>query len=275
MILLLPWLPFLAAFAILFVPKQNEAALKFLAIGSSTVCFAITLFLFVTFVTALPIGLYFLHHPQDFFNRAGEISVFADPSPLRALGISAAKTLGMFFWNGDCNWRHNFACQPELHPLVALLFAGGILLGIRTLFFQNTRYKIQYTILFVWFFSMMLPVVLTREGIPHALRAIGMIPPVMMLAALGAQEARTWIYTWAVRQKNRFPDYAIQLERIRRELINLACCVRLAPCPLIRPKRPKNGYSRSDALCQQQTFSSIVIVWRKKQLIRKRLRIRA
>ncbi len=49
MITLLPLLPFLAAFAILFVPKEKEDILRILAIGSSTLCFAITLFLFFTF----------------------------------------------------------------------------------------------------------------------------------------------------------------------------------------------------------------------------------
>jgi hypothetical protein len=40
-----------------------------------------------------------------------------------------------------------------------------------------------------WLFFMSLPVTLTREGIPHALRSIGMIPPVMILSGLGAYMA--------------------------------------------------------------------------------------
>lgn len=60
MILLLPWLPFLAAFAILFVPKEKEGVLKLLAIGSSAACFAITLFLFFTFDRTAA-GYQFMH----------------------------------------------------------------------------------------------------------------------------------------------------------------------------------------------------------------------
>lgn len=60
MILLLPWLPFLAAFAVLFVPKEKENVLRFLAIGSSSVCFAITLFLFFAFDRSAA-GYQFVH----------------------------------------------------------------------------------------------------------------------------------------------------------------------------------------------------------------------
>src|SRR5581483_2242534 len=40
---------------------------------------------------------------------------------------------------------------------------------------------------------MLLPEVLTAEGIPHALRAVGALPPVVILAALGINY---WLETW-------------------------------------------------------------------------------
>ncbi len=213
--------------------------------------YLIPLFLFVAFVVALPIGIYFLRNPQQFFNRADEISVFAAASPIKELGASTLKTLGMFFWRGDCNWRHNYNCSPELHPLVAVFFLAGLVISISSLLHRKRssndqapmlnqtpstndqdekrrlrfgawdfigNWKLGLGILFSWLFFMMLPVVLTREGLPHALRAIGMIPPVMILAAFGAQSLASLALSWFEKQKSRWPAKTRQIARIQREM---------------------------------------------------------
>jgi len=43
-----------------------------------------------------------------------------------------------------------------------------------------------YCLLLSWFFIFLLPGILTYEGIPHALRTIGVIPVVYILIGLGA-----------------------------------------------------------------------------------------
>jgi len=176
---------------------------------------SVAMYVFIAFVIIIPIGLYFVHHPQDFVNRAGEISVFASTSPLKTFAKSVGLTLQMFFYKGDGNWRHNLAYAPELHPLVAVFFIIGIAALIRK--FKN--YRLSAITLFVWFCAMMLPVSLTREGLPHALRAIGMIPPVIILAALGADRLRKGINAWTNHEKLKWPQKIVQLERIRRELM--------------------------------------------------------
>ena len=124
----------------------------------------------------------------------------------------------MFFWNGDCNWRHNFNCQPELHPIVAVFFVIGFAVTLSKLFKKPyTLYPIPYTLL-VWLFFMSLPSTLTREGLPHALRAIGMIPPVMIFAGLGAWQSISWLVGWFEKRKIKWPDYTAQLSRIQREI---------------------------------------------------------
>ena len=50
----------------------------------------------VTILVALPLGVYFLRHPESFTGRAGTGSVFADDASLSAFGASLIKTLGMF-----------------------------------------------------------------------------------------------------------------------------------------------------------------------------------
>ena len=89
------------------------------------------LFAFITFITALPIGWYFLQNPADFVGRSKEVSIFSSESPMGQFALSTIRTLGMFNIRGDCNIRHNFRCQPELFLPVGILFLLGIYLLVR------------------------------------------------------------------------------------------------------------------------------------------------
>lgn len=153
------------------------------------------MFALATFVAFLPLGLYFIENPGDILGRSGQVSVFAADSPTFEFIKSNAATLGMFFYKGDCNWRHNYACQPELHPIVAAFF----LIGIMRLLFdfrKPTSYSLPATTLLAWFVFMTFPATLTREGLPHALRSIGLIPPVMILAGYGAWQTLSFFTAW-------------------------------------------------------------------------------
>jgi len=148
----------------------------------------IACFLILAFLVALPIGVYFLQNPQDFISRAGGISIFAQPSPIKALGESLIKHLAMFNFYGDPNWRHNFSASPQLCFLVGILFLIGLFISIKQI-----KKSLSYLLLVLWFFIMLLPAVLTAEGIPHALRAIGVIPVVYIFAGLGGWYSYQWI----------------------------------------------------------------------------------
>ena len=171
-------------------------------------------FLFFTFIVALPIGWYYLKHPADFLGRTAQVSIFSSPSPIKALAWNTVKTLGMFNVRGDYNWRHNISGAPELFWPVGILFLIGIILGIRSIFatkyekhtnirktengfctFVKNLYfvaenKFGFWVLFLWFALALLPVVISNEGIPHALRSILLIPPAIMFAAIGGM----WFY---------------------------------------------------------------------------------
>jgi len=168
----------------------------------STFCFLIS-----TIIIAAPLGLYFLKNPQDFFGRTSEISIFNSPTPLKDLGLNILKTAGMFNVVGDQNWRHNYAGRPELFWPVGILFLIGVFLAVKSLI-QNSKIKNQndnvkfknenvssqtntrilhfdFYILILWLIIAALPVVVSNEGIPHALRSILLIPPVFILAGFG------------------------------------------------------------------------------------------
>ncbi|MDP2926788.1 MAG: glycosyltransferase family 39 protein [bacterium] len=146
-------------------------------------------YLLSVFIIALPIGLYFLTNPQDFIGRATGVSIFAAVNPLKEFIISFLAHLQMFIWQGDSNWRHNFAGQPAIaFPLGIFLYLGLILSvkeAILALKRKNWQVVAGHGFLLSWFFTMLLPGVLTSEGIPHQLRTIGVIPAAYIFVSLG------------------------------------------------------------------------------------------
>ena len=163
--------------------------------------------LLAAFAVALPIGLYFLNNPADFIGRAGQTSVFSSSNPAFELGKSLVLHLGMFNFYGDGNWRHNLPGAAELFCPVGVLFLIGIVLSIKRLIksikIRDFEHEFQsYPLLLFWFFFMLLPGVLTSEGIPHALRTLAVIPAVMILAAVGGLAVYDWM-------KSRWPKIAV------------------------------------------------------------------
>lgn len=163
----------------------------------------------------LPLIWYFSMNPQDFFGRTSQISVFSAEHPIYELVLNIGKTIGMFYVQGDMNWRHNLAGRAELFWPAGIMFLIGILAAIRAtgklvmqLVKQITTKEapmqeaeevtaqtdqpspLALTVPLLWLLTAMLPVVISAEGIPHALRAILMIPPVFILAGAGG----IWLY---------------------------------------------------------------------------------
>ncbi len=153
-------------------------------------------FLLTTFFVALPIGLYYLHHPADFFGRTSQVSVFSGAHPAQELALNTVKTIGMFLVVGDFNWRHNFAGAPALFWPVALCLIFGIVIAVKNVAHhikqnplekpsEKPEARFSFIMLASWIVLAALPVVTSNEGLPHALRSILFIPPVMILAGLG------------------------------------------------------------------------------------------
>lgn len=153
--------------------------------------FLTTICLITSFMVALPIGIYFLTHPQDFVGRATPVSIFATDNPLKEFGKSLILHLGMFNIYGDANWRHNYAGSPELFWPIGILFLIGFFVSIKNLIYslknKNRSLFAVHCLLLSWFFLFLLPGILTAEGVPHALRVIGVIPVVFIFASLGGE----------------------------------------------------------------------------------------
>lgn len=144
---------------------------------------SVAVFLFFCFIVALPIGIYFLNNPEHFIGRATGVSIFSQENILKSFTKSFVQHLGMFNFSGDYNWRHNIAGSPVLFWPVGILF----LIGLFSLVFKKKVWQESLILLFLlsWIFAMLLPGVLTYEGIPHSLRTIGVIPSVFIFSSLG------------------------------------------------------------------------------------------
>lgn len=145
------------------------------------------LFAVSAIITALPLGLYFAKNPEDFFGRTSGISVFNSSLPLRDFSLNVLKTAGMFNAVGDFNWRHNIAGRPELFLPVGALFIAGFYLSIKKIFSKKLQADREIIIL-SWLVLAFLPVAISNEGLPHALRSLLMVPPVFILSAIGGLE---------------------------------------------------------------------------------------
>ncbi|MFW6282918.1 MAG: hypothetical protein ACOC1P_02585 [Minisyncoccales bacterium] len=163
---------------LLIIAKHKKYFLKY-----------ISTFTLTSILTALPLGIFFLKFPSYFSSRSSGIMIFNQPNPLKAFAISLGRHLIMFNFLGDPNWRHNFAHYPQLLWPIGIAFILGVIFATIRIYyhFKNKEfyYITPYLILFSWTGIMLLPGILTFEGLPHSLRVIGVIPPVYIFAAIG------------------------------------------------------------------------------------------
>jgi len=147
------------------------------------------------FVSMAPMISTFVAHPEFLSSRSGSISIFAPEMnkgnlPLTALQSFALSLVKYNFW-GDQNWRHNYPPYPILHPFIGITFAIGLIYLIMKFFhlaYLRFKHNIRdrklyiYSFILAWFFIMQAPEFLSAEGLPHALRAIGVLPVVYIIS---------------------------------------------------------------------------------------------
>ena len=168
-------------------------------------------------IVILPITIYFVHHPKEFIGRAGQVSIFnkqleqqfGGGTLLGTLQYSVTGTILSFFTHGDINWRQNVSGYPLLNPLVGLLFLLGlifVLKGTWDVFVKITQGKtihlgMIFPYLLLVLLGMMAPVVTTAEGIPHALRSVGMAAPIYIMAGFAGALCIRYVLAWAKKRK--------------------------------------------------------------------------
>lgn len=144
----------------------------------------LALFLGVAFLVLLPLLGYFVVHPDAFWVRIGQV---APSTNQLSLQDSFIKSLSMFFLVGDPFWRFNLPGRPLFNWFWGgLLIVGWIIAIWRWRRFPYDWQRAALILLIAAPLIMLLPTALaTGEIVPSNLRAIGLIPFIFYLPALG------------------------------------------------------------------------------------------
>ena len=162
------------------------------------------IFVAVSISIALPIFIYFSNHKEELRVRTESVSIFDNPniSWTTSFRKSFLTHLRAFIWNGDANPRYNFNRQPLFPPVWQVFLLAGFALSAREIYlnFKKKRMAKKEGVIFeptgtfyasliaqISFWIMLIPGVLSIEGIPHSLRIIGVIPASIIFLTLPFQ----------------------------------------------------------------------------------------
>lgn len=157
----------------------------------------ILVFVVSALIVVSPLLYDFYKYPEHFESRTGSISIFSPDVNqgqfVKTLGRSVRLSLTKYNFKGDQNWRHNFPPFPILNTLVGISFLIGLIyVTVKAIHLLIIRFRdkirdrklVVYVFLLSWFVAMLAPEFLTAEGLPHALRSIGTLPVVFILATI-------------------------------------------------------------------------------------------
>jgi 4-amino-4-deoxy-L-arabinose transferase-like glycosyltransferase len=113
----------------------------------------------------------------------------------KSLASGYVSHLRLDFWvlTGDINPRHSVGWLGLLYPFEIIWLLAG-LVGL-----MSKQWKVKAPLL-VWMTLGILPAALT-VAVPHALRILPILPPIMVLLAIGVQQCKSWT-------KSTFPKLA-------------------------------------------------------------------
>ncbi len=143
-----------------------------------------SIFVGVAGILAAPILVYFVLHPNYFFLRSSQLSVFQPgglmTGSLWALVENVGEHLLAFGIRGDLSWRHNYPDQPLLNKWQSFFFWLGGAMAV-------WRWKQPtFRLLILWLALMLLPAMLSSDGnVPHFLRMFGATPAIYLLTGVG------------------------------------------------------------------------------------------
>jgi 4-amino-4-deoxy-L-arabinose transferase-like glycosyltransferase len=145
-----------------------------------------------TLATLAPLAIYAVGHWDAVMGRPGQASVF---NPLinggdlwGTLSRQLIGTLGMFFVRGDAIPRHNLPGRPVFDPLMGAAMVWGLVQAL----LRARRRETASAFALIWVGLMFVPTWLAEDA-PHFLRAVGVLPLLIVFPALGLDAALTWL----------------------------------------------------------------------------------
>jgi 4-amino-4-deoxy-L-arabinose transferase-like glycosyltransferase len=158
----------------------------------------------VSLLVFAPLDYYFLGHPGTFSERILQAFIF-NPSQGAAENLQTftqqfLKALLLFGIRGDTEPYSTIPGRPVLN----VFFAGLFWIGIVSCLIQ--RKKPQYMLTLVWWAMMLIPATISEQG-PAAKRAIGTLPAVALLVAIGAVSLWKIVQHWSTNASPRLRKY--------------------------------------------------------------------
>jgi hypothetical protein len=151
----------------------------------------------VALIVFAPLGIYFAKHPDSLTHRMEHVIVTHKAQDLagklQAILDQAVEALLSFSIAGDRTPYSTIPGRPSLNPSFSALFLLGIAVSIARM------REPPYLFLLAWLAVMTSPAALARSG-PAAKRAIGALPAVALLIAVGALWPFQRLRRWAVRR---------------------------------------------------------------------------
>jgi len=142
-------------------------------------------------IAVAPLFYYFVSNSGDLIGRSNSVSIFNSQELTlpQAFSKSLLYHLGSFFVYGDPNQRHNNNTLPLIPAVWSVLFAIGFILSLKEIFqtFKNKNKSELFDASILAqgiFWVMLIPGVMSIEGIPHSLRIIGVIPAIFIFIAI-------------------------------------------------------------------------------------------
>ena len=130
-----------------------------------------------TLLVSAPLGVYFLQNPVAFSTRIGQVTTGIE---VNRIFLNLLDVLGLFALSGDQNPLNNLPSRPALDLFLALPF----LIGLGFALYRG--WELSRMFILVGLGTFLLPTIFS-DWAPNYKRAIGVLPFVGLLVALGAE----------------------------------------------------------------------------------------
>lgn len=144
----------------------------------------------VAAVVAAPLFIFFIHHPEAFGTRMGQVSLFNPElnqgNVWQTLWYSVKAAFGMFTVRGDPQARFGIVGRPVFDPVIGFFFYLGLLASLyRAVRSPRPTDRVSAVSMLLWLPLLLVPNILGVKQVPHSLRAIGVLPILFYFPALG------------------------------------------------------------------------------------------
>lgn len=149
----------------------------------------ILLFIGGSALSLVPLALLWVTGSAEFLTRTSQVSIFhPDINQGDFWGTfwrHLRNALGMFIWQGDDIVRHNPPNRPVFDIFMALPFICGIVLLLRQWHKTGPFLILSWCAVMIWG-------TILAEDTPHFLRAVGLLPIVLIIGSFSLSQMASW-----------------------------------------------------------------------------------